>query len=327
MRNFLFVISLILLLTGCSNSVEIILPSSLGKVNKALVVIPGDLWLGDIGNDLKEKSNKLIDGLPQPEKTFSLSQVAPHGFNNMMRKTRNILIVEEADTTQFTVRYNKFAKPQTIVYISAPNKEELLQMVKDHSDDVINTFKASDIVFQQQIFKRKKLEDIDFKTLQKLNISLIIPKGYRIVEDTGDFLWLRQHLTSGIAKGAGSNNLLVYSLPFDVKKDVKKSIKTIRDSIGKVYIPGAKEGMYMITEVAREVVTHEVNITDRKAYETRGTWEVKNDFMAGPFLNYVIDDSENNRRLVIEGFTYAPSINKREFIFELESIAKSVEIR
>jgi len=61
--------------------------------------------------------------------------------------------------------------------------------------------------------------------------------------------------------------------------------------------------------------------------ETRGQWEVKNDFMAGPFLNYTILDAKNNRLIVFEGFTYAPSVNKREFIFELEAIAKSMVIK
>jgi hypothetical protein len=48
--------------------------------------------------------------------------------------------------------------------------------------------------------------------------------------------------------------------------------------------------------------------------------------MAGPFLNYAIKDTENNRYLVIEGFTYAPSAEKRNHQFELESILKSAKV-
>ena len=54
-----------------------------------------------------------------------------------------------------------------------------------------------------------------YKTLKKLNISLTIPEEFKTVDDTGDFLWLRQHLKSGIARGAGNNNILVYSLPLN----------------------------------------------------------------------------------------------------------------
>ena len=55
-------------------------------------------------------------------------------------------------------------------------------------------------------------------------------------------------------------------------------------------------------------------------------WEVKNQFMAGPFIAYKIDDTKNNRQIYIDGFVYAPSVNKRSYIFELESIIKSITI-
>ncbi len=47
--------------------------------------------------------------------------------------------------------------------------------------------------------------------------------------------------------------------------------------------------------------------------------------MAGPFVNYVIDDIANNRQLVIEGFVLAPSVRKRDYMFELEAIIKSIK--
>ena len=74
------------------------------------------------------------------------------------------------------------------------------------------------------------------------------------------------------------------------------------------------------------IVFQKTEILGNNAFETRGKWEVKNDFMAGPFVNYAIIDQKNDRLLVVEGFTYAPSVNKREFLFELEAIAKSLVI-
>jgi hypothetical protein len=83
----------------------------------------------------------------------------------------------------------------------------------------------------------------------------------------------------------------------------------------------------MITEEAYTPFTSEVVLDGKKTFETRGKWEVKNDFMAGPFLNYSVVDKKNNRIIVFEGFTYAPSVNKRAFLFELEAIAKSMKIK
>ena len=57
----------------------------------------------------------------------------------------------------------------------------------------------------------------------------------------------------------------------------------------------------------------------------KGTWELKNDFMSGPFINYTIIDRANKRILVLEGFCYDPSKEKRDLMFELEAIIKSIE--
>ena len=62
------------------------------------------------------------------------------------------------------------------------------------------------------------------------------------------------------------------------------------------------------------------------AYETKGTWEVVNDYMAGPFLYYYIEDAKNNRALVIEGFVFSPSDRKGEYMVEIAAIIKSLVI-
>ena len=82
----------------------------------------------------------------------------------------------------------------------------------------------------------------------------------------------------------------------------------------------------MITEEAYMPYRKKVKLSGFKSIETRGTWEVKNDFMAGPFLNYIIQDTLNQRIFVLEGFVFSPSSKKREQVFELEAIFKSLKI-
>jgi hypothetical protein len=50
---------------------------------------------------------------------------------------------------------------------------------------------------------------------------------------------------------------------------------------------------------------------------------VANDFMAGPYINYAILDSISKRWIVVEGFAFAPSANKRDYMFELNTIISS----
>ena len=314
------------ILTSCGND-QLILPNSIGNFGKVLVVVDNSKWQGDIGNEIRKTFGKLQVGLPQPEKTLSTSQIASRNFNSIFKPTRNVFIVELADSTGIKTIYNRFSRPQTVVYASGTDEESLIGLLKEKDSEIVETFRASDIRYLQKIFLKKGLDDSQYKTLQNLNISLTIPEEFRTVDDTGEFLWLRQHLKSGIARGAGNNNILVYAIPLKEEDSIVSHIIPMRDAIGEKYIPGAEEGMYMITEAAYTPHTIETTMKDYKVFETRGKWEVKNDFMAGPFLNYAIVDKKNNRLLVLEGFTYAPSVDKKNFVLELEAIAKSIVIK
>ena len=325
MKKSITVLCLSYLLISCMDN-TVVLPRSVGAFNKVIVVAKGSLWAGDVGDQIRNSFGELMVGLPQPEKTLSVGHVAPNGFTSMMRSNRNVLVIELSDKTSYVKTTNKYANPQTLIYLSAKDKMGLLSSLKEHMSEIIQTFKESDIKVLQRSFYNKRVNDSMYKTLKKLNISLTIPEEFKTVDDTGDFLWLRQHLKSGIARGAGNNNILVYSMPLNDQTMSSNNIISMRDQIGEKYIPGSKQGMYMITEAAYTPRTTKIEILGNDAFETRGKWEVKNDFMAGPFLNYAIIDKKNNRLLVVEGFTYAPSVNKREFLFELEAIAKSLKI-
>jgi hypothetical protein len=63
----------------------------------------------------------------------------------------------------------------------------------------------------------------------------------------------------------------------------------------------------------------------KQGYITKGTWEVANDYMAGPFVNYMIRDSLQKKWFVVEGFAFAPSVSKREYMFELNTILTTLK--
>jgi hypothetical protein len=330
MKKGLTIIALLLFFTSCKDAKDtFVLGGSVGKSNQLLVVTELKHWNGEIGTNLRSFLGEFVIGLPQPETTFSVSQIAPKGFGSMMNKYRNVLVVQTATTTSFRVKNDYYAKPQTIVYVTAKDKEGLAIQLEKHKKEIVKIFRDSDIKHVQGRFLKTRVDDSKYKTLAKLGVSLTIPKSFRTVKDTVGFLWLRHHLMSGIAKGDGTNNILVYAMPlteeFDL--DVNNSVIKHRNIIGEKHIPGSREGMYMITEAAFTPQTKETTVDNKQAFETRGKWEVKDNFMAGPFLNYNIIDKKNNRIIVVEGFTYAPSVNKRDFIFELEAIAKSIVIK
>jgi len=327
MKNLFSIFIITVLLTSCVGTDKFVLRNSLGKINKVMVVAKVSDWNGDVGSAIRNSFGDLVIGLPQPEPVLSVSQIAPNGFNSMMKVSRNILIIGEGEKEDFYIKKNVYAQPQIIIYVYGTDDASVIKIFNKHKKEIIDAYISSDILMTQNIFKGKKLDDSQFKTLQNLGISFTAPENFKTVDDTGDFLWLRQHLVSGIAK-TGSNNILVYSVPINDETKIAENIIAVRNRMGKKHIPGTDpETMHMITEEAYTPYTSEVVLDGKKTFETRGKWEVKNDFMAGPFLNYSVVDKKNNRIIVFEGFTYAPSVNKRAFLFELEAIAKSMKIK
>ncbi|WP_298767294.1 DUF4837 family protein [uncultured Polaribacter sp.] len=326
MKKIVAICILFALLSACQGNDKFVLRGSIGTLNKVMVVTKASNWNGDLGTIIRNSFGELVVGLPQPEPVLKVSQIAPAGFNSMMKINRNILVIGTADKDEFYVKQNIYAKPQTIVYIYGKDNASAIAMFKKNEEKIIQTFLESEIKNTQNIFTNRRINNANYKTLNSLNIDFTIPDNFRTVEDTGNFLWLRQHLKSGIAK-TGSNNILIYAIPLKDETKVAENIVAVRDSIGEAHIPGSdQETMHMITEEAYTPYTQETIVNGTKAFETRGKWEVKNDFMAGPFINYSVIDKKNNRVIVFEGFTYAPSVNKRAFLFELEAIGKSLKI-
>ena len=81
----------------------------------------------------------------------------------------------------------------------------------------------------------------------------------------------------------------------------------------------------MITEAAYLPYFYKTTLAGQKAFLTKGMWEVKKDFMAGPFINYMVQDSVTKDWIVVEGFDFAPSVSKRDYMFELNSILSTLK--
>ena len=82
----------------------------------------------------------------------------------------------------------------------------------------------------------------------------------------------------------------------------------------------------MSTEMQYKSVLASTKISKYKGQELRGLWEVKKQFMGGPFINFSVVDSINNRILFFDGFVYSPGTEKENYVFEIEAIIKSLKI-
>lgn len=315
-------IGFVLIVYSCDNSggKKTYKLKSLGKINSLQVITENDLWKSDVGGEIRKYFAAPVDGLPQEEPLFSMNQMPPAAYTDFARKYRTFLHVTIGDSAKVSIKKNPYAKPQTGAFIIGRTKEEIIQLLAENHERIITAFKASEITEKQKWIKNS-LKKVD--SLKKIfGVHLSIPTAYRTALITDEFIWYRKALNSG------ETNIIIYEVPLShIQSDstVVSDIIKIRDFIGGDFIPVEEEGRF-ITEEAYAPYLFTTQIDGRFAYETKGIWEVKTQWMGGPFINYAVRDSANNRYLILEGFVYAPATNKRDLQFELEAILRSAKI-
>ncbi|NBU80062.1 MAG: DUF4837 family protein [Flavobacteriaceae bacterium] len=307
--------------SSCSFKKERFPNDSSAAINTIAVIIDDQLWNGEVGDSIRNKFASPVLGLPQEEPLFTINQYPVKLFEGFSTDSRNILIVKKDNENKFELKKNEFATPQNAFHISGKTSFEILEILEKNAGDIIKKMRTIEIEYNQKIIKDSLL---DTKKIQKkFNIDISIPSKYEYVMRRRNFIWLKSEIPSG------NNSLLIYQIPWKKIRpnNAVNDVVKVRDSIGKLYIHGSAYRTQMVTEEAYSPYFSKTTLNDYKTYETKGTWQMKNDFMSGPFINYAIFDKVNKRILVLEGFCYAPSKEKRDLMFELESIIKSIQIK
>ena len=299
------------------------LPESVGAMNTLTVVIDSELWKSSVGDAIRENYTAAAQGLTWDEALFSVTQIPQQIFSGAIKNTSSVLYVMEDSLNVAHMKSNMYAKPQKVGVIKGRNRQELIDNINKTAPEFIEEFKSLEISkaqkrFEKSLNKEKALED-------KFNISMKIPSIYRVGREEDNFVWISREIQKG------NMNIIAYTMPWDSFENDSTFVKDIirmRDSIGGLYIPGEDvpgKKNHMITEKAFSPYVFPAEVSGKKAAEVRGIWEMSAYPMAGPFLTYIINDKENNRKLILEGFVFAPATKKRDYMFELEAILKSVK--
>lgn len=308
-------------LNSCNNPTSNYKPGSSGNINTVTIIINNDLWNSAVGSTIRNAFASEFVGLPQIEPIFNLKQMPFEAFSGFSRESRNIILIQKTNKDNVIIQTDKYAQPQFLVAITGRNQTEIIQSVEKNKRRIISLIKTNEIREKQRRMKISKLEKNELKEF--LSLDLIMPSAYKVFKKgVENIIWFQRETNKGTV------NVLAYALDeknFSKGNSLSELIK-LRDSVGKSFVPGRNKNSYMITEEAYEPYIKKTRVGGLNAFETRGTWELKNDFMAGPFINYLIKDTVNRRTIALEGFVFSPSSRKRELIFELESIFKSLRI-
>jgi hypothetical protein len=320
-KNHIILLLFSVLFFSCKNQSDDLPKKATGKINTISIVIDDQLWNGEIGDSIRNKLASPVIGLPQEEPLFTINQYPVKLMEGFMTDSRTIIVVKKEDKNEFVIKKDQYATPQNVFHISGKTIDDILKIFNKNSSKIIQLIKETEIKENQRIIKQSLLNTTKIKDDFHININ--IPTGYLYALKKENFIWLKKEIVSG------NTSLLIYQVPINsLKKDYNliANIVKMRDSIGNLYIRGTEPDSQMITEDGYAPYLFKIKLDNKETFETKGTWELKNDFMSGPFINYTILDKEHNRILVLEGFCYSPSKEERDLMHELESIIKSITI-
>ncbi|MCK8481766.1 DUF4837 family protein [Psychroserpens algicola] len=322
-KNSLTLLLIITLFFSCNDKKEQrYVSASSGNINSIVVVADNLLWENKVGDVVRDVLAAPVEGLSNEEAQFTMSQMPPAVFTGFAKKNRTVLKIEKGKEAATKIATDAYARPQTMVVISGQTNAEIIDQINANAEKIIDAFKKTEVTERQRRTSKSLFDDSKLK--EALGVSLQFPSAYRIAKAEDDFFWIRRDIETG------NVDLMVYDVPFSAIRKGDSAVVDVvrvRDSVGKIHIEGALEGTYMSTEPAFTPFINEVIVDNKASYETRGLWDLKNAYMSGPFINYAIEDKVNNRYVIVEGYVFAPSIAKRDYIFELESIIKSIAIQ
>lgn len=303
------------MLSGCKDG-KMLAPVASGRPYEVLVIMDAKLWEAPTGRALFNVLDTDIPGLPQPERSFHISQTDPKEFNRTLNLFRNIIIVDINPKMYTKARMkfvrNQYAMEQVILHINAPSNEAFAQHVTEHRQDIIDFFTKMEMNRLCVNLKTRYSKITYDLTKELFGCEFHAPEELKNYKKGENFLWTSNNAASGMV------NICVYSYPYEGPETFNKEyILHKRDSIMEKNLPGSQPGMYVQTDTLCTVVTP-IIVHHGYAMEARGLWFMKNDGMGGPFVSHSRVDTENNRVIVVEGFVFAPEKMKRGLMRRME---------
>ncbi len=315
-----------LLLISCNENKrrEALLPNISGKAGEVIVVIDKGQWEGAVGTALRDSLACDCPFLPQREPLYTLVNVAPGGFTQMFQLHRNIIIVNiSGDVTEPGVIYRNdvWARPQCVIRINAADSDSAVQLIKENSKRMTATIEQAER--DRVIANSKKYEELSLAPVvtEMIGGSPHFPSGYKLKKKTSDFIWIEynpQYVTQGI---------LIYKYPVvegEQMMDLDNILANCNEAL-KNNVPGMFDNTHMIiSDFARPSIEYK-KYKGLDFAEVRGFWEVKNDFMGGPFVSHAFYSKDGKEIIILQAFVYAPKYDKRQYLRQVESIIYSFE--
>jgi hypothetical protein len=315
--------------TGCGKN-ERLLTSATGSIYECLIVSDASVKepvCSTMGADMY--------GLPQMEATFTVTHVTTAQFDDFLKSTRNILLVDinEHKYTQVVAKKSRdvWSKPQAMIRIQAPSAEAFIDYWKTSGEAVREWFVQEELARQLRFYRASTNKDAR-AILNQQGYDLLIPEDFMLIKNEKingvDVLWCCNN------KGPMRKDIIVYSYPYTAQEQFSgPSIIEMRNAVLGAIVTAQVEGSHMGTEykhfppVTRQVAALRDTVGGFYAMETRGLWKMLDgEAMGGPFVSLTRLDQVNANVVTAEAFLFAPGQKKRNAMRQIEAVLYSLKM-
>jgi len=317
----LIVSFLMMFLVSCESG-----KNSIGKPSEIVVVTDTKAqWDGALKDTLTRFFYQFYPGLPQAEPSFTLVNIPKESFIQMFKRNRSILIIEVDEhigKARIEYKQNQWAEPQVIVNIAGPTTESVLTAFEQNKNRIYEIYSGIEYQRLHQAYKFAEDKKVLSELSAKIGIYLTIPSGFEIATQTDSFIWLRKEINKN------SQGIIISQEDYNDESQFNPSnIIYNRNLLTSKNIPGPSDSSYMWTDTLYvKPKFKETMVNNNYVMETRGLWNVVNDFMGGPFVSFTFANQNTAKLITIDAYVYAPGEEKRDLVRELETILNSLEI-
>lgn len=313
MKTYIRIVSALFLLatlSGCdafSSLTKSNASTAQGKAYELIVVCPQKEWTGPVGDSLRAVFTAPVAYLNQTEPHFDVLRVTERGFTNLVVNHRNILkVVVDPSLAEAGagVQYDLTAEPQMVMTLQGPSDASLTEYIALHGQEMLQAFEQAERDRAIRYAEAFDAPGVGAAIRKNMNVEMTVPKGYVLAKEETDFVWARYEYPKA------SQGFFVYSYPYKGPQSLSAAALIAARNKYAARIPGPSDGSYMTTSDVFEPAYRMFRLEGRLWVELRGFWDVKGDFMGGPFVSYTTVDTQTNRVFTLDGYVYAPDLNK-----------------
>ena len=347
----------ILFITSCSESkkstgtAKVHLPEAYGEVGE-IAMLSDDATYNQCQKEIHNVYQRSLPGMAGMEPYLKVNQCDETGITDYFKENFNLSIVYNQqkrnkylsvlgekllqtldDKIQrgesFFVAKDVFAQPQEVCFILGKDTGDLNIKLAKHKDKILELALETEKRCTKNIVIRGSAKEDAFYQ------NMMSRYGYAFRTPVNFNLSVRSDEFNGVNRSFGEKRSGLYIYEEDYKGDfqfskeyiVKKRNEVLRNHL---HGPDRKDSIptYVGTDTINvELVSKEIKLNGYKAFETRGWWEMINDFFGGPFVSYTIYCPEINKVVTIEGNVFAPSKKKQDLLRTLEIAASTFEVK